>query len=620
MSARPFAARRRARGLVSAALAALLVLAGCTPNGGSTDEGAPPQDQLTAFIGDWTRLDLDKAAALTSSPGQAGQVLTSVTANLKPIDLQIAPGSWTRTAPDAATIPVTFSWQLPAAGLWTYDTTWSWHRKGSGNSARWTLDWTPTVIHPQLGAQQSLALRTSDTTGGSLVDRDNQPVLAPVTVYSVQLAPTEVADLAATATTLSKLLKKFDATLTAAAIEAGAKKADPKIGYTVINLREDDYRTVKTALAAIPAVTTPSDVRSLPATRDFAHAVIGEVTPIAEQLSQGKAGWRIVAIDSAGEEITTLSEKAAQPGAKVMLTLDTPMQKAAEAALATIKEPATLVAIQPSTGEILTIAQNTAANAQGPIALMGQYPPGSTFKIVTATAAIDRKLITPTTQVPCPSQIDVDNRTIHNDFNFDLGTVSATLAFAKSCNTTFAHLATQMPADALTTAAKQYGIGIDFVIPGITTLTGQVPAADSTVQAAENGFGQGVVLVTPLSAALMAATAATGNMPMPTLIRDSQVTADQPAPPRSDAARTGIRTLMRAVVTDGTATLLGDVGTVFAKTGTAEYTDAKGDIHAHAWTVGFRGDVAFSVLIVGGDSSKRTNVVAHDFLSAVPST
>ena len=517
-------------------------------------------------------------------------------------------------------MPVTFSWQLPAAGLWSYDTTWSWHRKGSGDSARWTLDWAPTVVHPQLGAQQSLALRTSDTTGGSLVDRDNQPMVAPVTVYSVQLAPANAADLAATATTLSKLLKKFDATLTAASIEAGAKKADPKVGYTVINLREDDYLTVKAALAAIPAVTTPSDVRSLPPTRDFAHAVIGEVTPIAEKLSQGKAGWRIVAIDSAGEEITTLDEKAAQPGAKVMLTLDTRMQKAAEAALAKITEPATLVAIQPSTGEILTVAQNTAANAQGPIALMGQYPPGSTFKIVTATAAFDRKLITPTTQVPCPSQIDVDNRTIHNDFNFDLGTVSATLAFAKSCNTTFANLATQMPADALTTAAKQYGIGIDFVIPGITTLTGKVPAADSTVQAAENGFGQGVVLVTPLSAALMAATAATGDMPVPTLIRDSQVKADQPAPPRSAAARTGVRTLMRAVVTDGTATVLGDVGTVFAKTGTAEFTDAKGDIHAHAWTVGFRGDVAFSVLIVGGDSSKRTNLVAHDFLSAVPST
>ena len=58
--------------------------------------------------------------------------------------------------------------------------------------------------------------------------------------------------------------------------------------------------------------------------------------------------------------------------------------------------------------------------------------------------------------------------------------------------------------------------------------------------------------------------------------------------------------------------------TVYAKTGTAEFTDAKGEIHAHAWTVGFRGDLAFSVLIVGGDSSKRTNTIADTFLAAIP--
>ena len=75
---------------------------------------------------------------------------------------------------------------------------------------------------------------------------------------------------------------------------------------------------------------------------------------------------------------------------------------------------------------------------------------------------------------------------------------------------------------------------------------------------------------------------------------------------------------MRAVVTDGTAKTLQDVGVVYAKTGTADYVDTKGVDHAHAWTVGFRGDVAFSVLIVAGDSSKRTNLIAHAFLAAIP--
>ena len=623
MFGRSSCARRRvhhpARWLVGLS-AALLLVAGCTPGGGGNDaETSPlPTDTVQEFIGDWTRLDLDKAAALTSAPGEAGQLLTAVTQNLDPIDVRITAGQLTSTGDADATVPVTFAWDLKGAGTWTYDATWTWHRTGAGANARWSLVWAPTVVHPQLGAGQTIAVRTSEATDGQLVDRDNQQLLSPVTVYSVQLDAAKTGDLDGTAATLSSILTKFDKTLTANAIAEGARKADPSVGFTVVNLREADFATVRAKLAGLDGVTTPSEVRDLPPTKDFAKQLLAQVTPVADKLALGTAGWRIVAIDAAGEEITTLAEQAAKDGAKVTLTLDAAMQTAAEKALASVEEPAVLVALEPSTGEILTVAQNAAADAQGPLALTGQYPPGSTFKIVTASAAIDRKLITPTTDVDCPGQWIVDSRPIRNDFGFDLGTVPATLAFAKSCNTTFAKLATEMPKDALTSAAKQYGIGLDFVIPGVTTLTGKVPAADSTTQAAENGFGQGVVLVTPFSSALMAATAANGNMPVPTLIRGSTVTQDQPAPQRSKTVQDGIRTLMRAVVTEGTATVLDDVGTVYAKTGTAEFTNDKGEIHAHAWTVGFRGDLAFSVLIVGGETSKRTNAIAHDFLAAVP--
>ena len=108
-----------------------------------------------------------------------------------------------------------------------------------------------------------------------------------------------------------------------------------------------------------------------------------------------------------------------------------------------------MLAMQPSTGEILAVAQNAAANAQGAPALTGQYPPGSTFKVVTATAGLDRGLIAPGQPVACPGAFEIDGRVIHNSHDFALGTVDSTLAFAKSCNTTFASLATQMPADAL---------------------------------------------------------------------------------------------------------------------------------------------------------------------------
>src|ERR1044072_9376456 len=134
-----------------------------------------------------------------------------------------------------------------------------------------------------------------------------------------------------------------------------------------------------------------------------------------------------------------------------------------------------IVAIKPSTGEILAVAQNGAANSEGPIATTGLYPPGSTFKIITAGAAIDRDMATPNTLLACPGTMDIGHRTVPNYGGFDLGVVPMSRAFASSCNTTFAELASQMPPRGLTQAAAQYGIGADYQVEGINTGTGSAP-------------------------------------------------------------------------------------------------------------------------------------------------
>ncbi len=82
---------------------------------------------------------------------------------------------------------------------------------------------------------------------------------------------------------------------------------------------------------------------------------------------------------------------------------------------------------------------------------MGLFPPGSTFKIVTAGAAIERDMATPNTLLGCPGgQMDIGHRTVPNYGGFDLGTVPMSRAFASSCNTTFAELASRMPPRGLT--------------------------------------------------------------------------------------------------------------------------------------------------------------------------
>ncbi len=596
-------------------MAVLVALLGLSVACSSAQNRVPdPTAEVAAYAAAWQAEQFSTAAAMTTSPAVASQLLKQTDLNLSPSKFAVTPGPVTRTADITATATATVAWTLGTAGIWTYDVTWDWVFRDGG----WRLDWSATDVHPQLGDQQNLVVRLTKSTNGSLVDRNDVQVAGPVTVYSVVAQKAAIADVPAAAAQLTSLLATFDPSLTAADITAGINAAESDAGYTVINLREPDFQRVAAALTAMTGISTPSAVRDLPPTKDFAKVVLSQIEPVVADLTTGHDGWRIAVVDTTGAELSTLAQEAPVPGKKVMLTLDTAIQQAADAAAATVAQPAVIVAIQPSTGEILAVGQNAAANGQGAIALTGRYPPGSIFKIVTATAGVDLAGLTPTSQLPCPATVTVDSRAISNSHKFDLGTVDLTLAFAKSCNTTFATIAEGLPSEALTTTAASYGIGLDFDVTGIVTLTGQSPPGDSAVGRAENGFGQGTNLVTPFAAALMAATVAHGSMPTPVLIRGTTTKVDHPPSPLSAAAAAALPVLMSAVATEGTGRVLGTHQGIRLKTGTAEFADPAGEIHAHAWTVGYLNDVAFSAFIEVGEDSAQTNTLLGKFLAALP--
>lgn len=105
---------------------------------------------------------------------------------------------------------------------------------------------------------------------------------------------------------------------------------------------------------------------------------------------------------------------------------------------------------------------------------------------------------------------------------------------------------------------------------------------------------------------------------MPVLIRGTTTTADRPPPQIPATANQGVQTFMAAVVASGTGAGLAGYGDTHAKTGTAEFQADDGTIHAHAWTMGFRGDMAFAALIVGGEDSAKTNRIAAELLATLP--
>ena len=130
-------------------------------------------------------------------------------------------------------------------------------------------------------------------------------------------------------------------------------------------------------------------------------------------------------------------------------------------------------------------------------------------------AAIQTGLATPGTAVPCPGRIEIGERSIPNYNEFSLGTVPMATAFARSCNTSFAKLASEMNADDLTVAASTFGIGPDYSVTGLPTVSGSVPPASDTVQRTEDGFGQGKVVLSPFGMAIAAASIARGGTVAP---------------------------------------------------------------------------------------------------------
>jgi cell division protein FtsI/penicillin-binding protein 2 len=445
-----------------------------------------------------------------------------------------------------------------------------------------------------------------------VLDRDANLVLAPSRVISVLLEKDKAGDVNAVAGALATALSGIDNTITQASILEGVNKTPAGQPYQVAALRQTNYDAVKPAIYDLPGVRFTSAPRLLSNDPSFAPTVLPGIRKVVEADLTGKAGWRVITTDPTGAEVEELYAKAPEPAGAATTTLSVGVQNAAQAAVATEATPSMIVAMQPSTGELLAVAQNAVADAQGPIAFMGRYPPGSTFKIATAATALTSGKVTGATPVACPATITVDGREIPNAGRFDKGTIPLSSAFAFSCNTTFAQLATEMGDSDLTNMAKNLGLGVDFVMPGATTVTGSVPPASNVVERAEDGFGQGKVVASPFGMALMVSTVATGKMPMPSLLRGSKTTADSSVEPVSPQVLEGVRAMMVEMVAQ--APTLAAFPGLHGKTGTAQFGDGT---HSHGWFVGYQGDLAFAVLLTDVGTSARAVDAATRFLSGL---
>jgi peptidoglycan glycosyltransferase len=322
----------------------------------------------------------------------------------------------------------------------------------------------------------------------------------------------------------------------------------------------------------------------------------------------------------------------ALPGATVVTTLDPRVQATLYASLAKYPRAAG-IALDPRTGAVLAMASvpsfdpatldrtfaTVAHDERSPLlnrSIDGLYPPGSTFKIFTAGAALETGAIAADETFVDDGALRVGNATVQDNEGESTGTQDLTGAFAQSSNVDFAQIALKLGLDRWFAQANRWRFGapLDFTLPAQRDRLPSKASVSPSILA-QLGFGQADLLVTPMRMALVAATVAAGGAePRPYLVRAVRANGrDETAVPPGTLARPisgdvagRLRDMMVAVVERGTGrnAALPDV-TVAGKTGTATNPAGK----SHAWFVAFApaGDPHVAVAIVvenagyGGD-------------------
>ncbi len=318
-----------------------------------------------------------------------------------------------------------------------------------------------------------------------------------------------------------------------------------------------------------------------------------------------------IKIVRAGKTVKSIGEIEGKDGEAVKTSLNLRTQRAAADAVRDLKQTASLVAIRPSSGEILAVVNNQGGFNR---ALDGNYPPGSTFKAITAVGLLADGM-TPEDRVTCPKDVTIGGLPIRNSHHSDYGSVTFSDAFAYSCNTTFAPLAQKrLSAGELVRTAELFGFNKALTI-GVPATRGSIPKAQSDAELASESFGQGRITASPLVMASVAAALADGTWRPPTLVPSVEQKSQPQELPSGVTSK--IHKMMSAVVTKGTAKDAGLPAGTRGKTGTAEF-GAQDSLKTHAWFMGFRGDLAFAVIVEEGSGGGAVAApVAADFLRAL---
>jgi len=634
-------------------------------NGPQTD---PARALAGSFAQSWQRGDLAKVP-FTAASGDAAAKTRFLVARLAPddddhptkVDLIAVKR---RTSPAAGTDPATsdgpssrvatvrVTWDLGSGRSWTYDTNVPLEKRlpptastapgtltTTGDAVdpkdlTWQVAWTPAVVEPSLVEGEALTSVRNPAPRGEILRADGQPLLGAKGAVEVGIQPRRTPDPAGTARQVAALVG-----IDPVALVGKVQAAPPDAFVSVTVLERPAYDAIRDRIQPLPGTV----FREVPAPGapppGFARAVLGAVGP-ATKATADASGGAIVEGDPVGQSGIQYGQQAVlggtpgltvrtvptpggtarelktfpgTPGRPVTVTLDTRVQQAADAVMAGAPKPAALVAIRPITGDVLAVANGPTGLDGYNRAMVGHYPPGSTFKVASGLTYLQQGL-TLDTPVDCPPTITI-GKVFKNAGGEVLGPVPFRKDFAESCNTAFVGLARTVTYQQLADTAGL--LGYRKLDVGAPLFGGLVPADGDATEHAADVIGQGKVDASPFAVALASASVAAGHSVEPRLIIDPTKPAPPPGADLPPGPLASLREAMRGVVTEGTGTKLNGVpgGDVFAKTGTAEFGTASPP-QTHAWFTGYQGDLAFTVLVEdGGFGGEVAAPLAAQFLT-----
>ncbi len=429
-----------------------------------------------------------------------------------------------------------------------------------------------------LADENRINIRLIPPARGQIFDREGRTVAENVPSYRITMVREETGDVKEVIERLAGIVE-----LEPDEVERAIKDLERRRGDTPVTIAErvswEEISRVAVNTPALPGVTPEVGLSRFYPMRDAYAHLVGYVGPVSdrdlenidapdallliprfqigkigleaenEDLLRGDAGTKRVEVNAAGRVMRELERKEGKSGSDVQITVDSALQTYTHARLS--GESAAAVVIDCDTGDILASASAPSfdpnlfvrgisvsdynallENEYRPLpnkAVQGIYPPGSTFKMVTALAAMEDGQLDLNETVYCPGHMDVSDRRFHCWKRGGHGNVDFNTSLRDSCDVYYYEMAMRVGIEKISAMAERLGLGIKYNLPLTSVAAGLNPTRDWKIinrgaqwvvgDSVNASIGQGYVLASPLQLAVMTARIATGKTIVPRLVK-----------------------------------------------------------------------------------------------------